>query len=566
MVLFLISCFFFALVFFISYIKKLKSEIKDLEQTQKTLEESKKYYQALFHQNRDGFVINWGSGELFDLNPAFAKMLGYSIDEVKQLSFWDLTPKKWVKWEIDVHGKTLLERGYTDLYEKEYIHKDGTVCPIEIQAFLLNKPVDLDSALIAAFVRDITDQKKAEALLYESEERFRSVAETAVDAIISVDSHGKIIFWNRAAQSHFGYSFDEVTGKQVSLIIPDRFKKAHHEGLKRILAGGQSEIIGETIEVVGVKKNGIEFPIELSLAKWKIKENFYFSAIIRNISTRKIMENHLKENIEKLESLFEHAPLAVVHLDTSGTITACNQNLCDILGGRYDEMIGFNLIKSLKDERMKKIIIKTLSGNRNLYNGDYLSASGDVLTPVRAIFAPILSDKGKVTGVIGILEDITEQLAAEKEKLLLESQLRRLQKNEAIGALAGGIAHDFNNILFPIVGFAEMLEEDLPWNSDLHEHVSVILAGAKRAKELVKQILTFSRQVEQDLQPLRPHLIIKEVAKLVRSTIPSSIEIKKFIDPETQTIMADPTQIHQIAMNLITNANYAMQESGGTLT
>jgi signal transduction histidine kinase/CheY-like chemotaxis protein len=148
----------------------------------------------------------------------------------------------------------------------------------------------------------------------------------------------------------------------------------------------------------------------------------------------------------------------------------------------------------------------------------------------------------------------------------METQLLQAQKIEAIGALAGGIAHDFNNILFPIVGFAEMLEEDLPENSDLHKNVGEILTGAKRAKDLVKQILTFSRQSEQEIKPLKPHLIIKEVAKLIRSTIPTSIEIKKFIDAATLPILADPTQIHQVAMNLITNAYQAMQESGGVLT
>ncbi|MCP3939952.1 MAG: response regulator [Desulfobacteraceae bacterium] len=152
------------------------------------------------------------------------------------------------------------------------------------------------------------------------------------------------------------------------------------------------------------------------------------------------------------------------------------------------------------------------------------------------------------------------------EKQSLEKNLRQLQKNEAIGALAGGIAHDFNNILFPIVGFAELLKEDLSKDSPLQENIHEILTGAKRAKNLVKQILTFTRQTEQELKPLRPHLIIKEVIKLIKATIPTSIQIKQNIDPQSKTIMADPTQIHQIAMNLITNAYHSMLDSGGVLS
>ncbi|MBU2629234.1 MAG: response regulator [Proteobacteria bacterium] len=172
--------------------------------------------------------------------------------------------------------------------------------------------------------------------------------------------------------------------------------------------------------------------------------------------------------------------------------------------------------------------------------------------------SPIVHDDGSISKMT-IYKDITDFKK-------IESQLRQAQKIEAIGALAGGIAHDFNNILFPIVGFAEMMAEDLPANSDLHKNIDEILAGAKRAKDLIKQILTFCRQSEHDVKALRPHLIIKEVIKLARSTIPASIEIKQFIDPKTRPILADPTQIYQVAMNLITNAYQAITESVGVLT
>jgi len=154
----------------------------------------------------------------------------------------------------------------------------------------------------------------------------------------------------------------------------------------------------------------------------------------------------------------------------------------------------------------------------------------------------------------------------EVERVMMETNLRQLQKNEAIGTLASGIAHDFNNILFPIVGFAEILEEDLPQGSPMLECVDEILKGAMRAKDLVKQILAFSREVEQEVKPVNPYNIIREVTKLIKSTIPSTIEIKERLDLDCRFIMADPTQLHQIAMNLITNAYHSMEASGGTLS
>jgi len=414
--------------------------------------------------------------------------------------------------------------------------------------------------------QDITKRLKSEEDLLTSEERFRSVAETAVDAIISIDSQSKIIFWNMSAQTHFGFSAHEMIGKPIDIIIPEKFKKAHNQGIKRILSGERPKIIGDTVEIVGLKKDGNQFPIELSLAMWKTKKNLYFTAIIRDISNRKLINKVLQESEEKFRSLFENSPLGVIHIDTSGIVTACNEQLCNILGSSKDKILGFDTLKFLKDEAMLSSIKKALAGKKTQYENVYESVTSGVSTPVRALFAPIFSRESEVMGTIGMLEDVADQISSEQEKLNLESQLRQLQKNEAIGALAGGIAHDFNNILFPIVGFAEMLEDDLPEGSGLRENVEVILKGAKRAKDLVKQILTFSRQVEQDIQPLKPHLIIKEVSKLLRSTIPTSIQIKKSIDPDTQTILADPTQLHQVAMNLTTNAYYAMQETGGVLT
>jgi CheY-like chemotaxis protein len=136
---------------------------------------------------------------------------------------------------------------------------------------------------------------------------------------------------------------------------------------------------------------------------------------------------------------------------------------------------------------------------------------------------------------------------------------------EAIGTLAGGIAHDFNNILFPMVGFAEMALEDTPVDSPLRDYLNEILQGTKRAGDLVKQILTFSRQADQEIKPLKVQLIIKEVLKLIRSSLPSTIEIKQYISTKCGLVMADATQIHQIAMNLVTNAYHAMEETSGKL-
>jgi PAS domain S-box-containing protein len=166
----------------------------------------------------------------------------------------------------------------------------------------------------------------------------------------------------------------------------------------------------------------------------------------------------------------------------------------------------------------------------------------------------------------GIISDITERKQMEEQTKKLESRLQQSQKMESIGTLAGGIAHDFNNILSPILGYAEMLLEDVPEGSPIRNSLNQIYTSALRAKNLVKQILTFSRQDSNELTLMKMQPIVKEALKLIRSTIPTTIGIKQDINPDCGIIKADPTQIHQIVMNLTTNAYHAMEETGGKLT
>ena len=152
---------------------------------------------------------------------------------------------------------------------------------------------------------------------------------------------------------------------------------------------------------------------------------------------------------------------------------------------------------------------------------------------------------------------------AQKEKLKLEKRLQHFQRMEAIGTLAGGIAHDFNNILFPILGYSELLFQDLPEDSDAYDMADQIYRAAIRARELIRQILTFSRQTEMENQVISFQTIIKEALKLLRASIPKNIGILSHISEDCPPVMGDPTKLHQIIMNLCTNAFHAVEETGG---
>jgi len=178
----------------------------------------------------------------------------------------------------------------------------------------------------------------------------------------------------------------------------------------------------------------------------------------------------------------------------------------------------------------------------------------------------VLDEVGRPVKWIGICRDVTKKKEAEKEKKALEEQLRQSQKMEAIGTLAGGIAHDFNNILSAIMGYGELAQMDLPASSKSREYIAQVLKASNRAKELVKHILSFSRKDADDRVPVQITPIVKEIMKLLRAGIPTTVEIEELIDIDDGVILANPTQVHQVLMNLATNAAQAMEETGGLLS
>ncbi len=180
-------------------------------------------------------------------------------------------------------------------------------------------------------------------------------------------------------------------------------------------------------------------------------------------------------------------------------------------------------------------------------------------------FAPIRDGGGAIVGSVVTANDITERKLAEEEKAELHARLQQAQKMEAIGTLAGGIAHDLNNILYPIIGFSEILQEDIPPESPMHEIAEQIFKSAQRGSDLVKQVPAFSRQTKILKQPIRIQQVLKEALKLVRATIPMNIEITSHINMDCGLASADSTQVHQVVMNLITNAYHAVEGNGGTI-
>ncbi|MBW1705541.1 MAG: PAS domain S-box protein [Deltaproteobacteria bacterium] len=262
------------------------------------------------------------------------------------------------------------------------------------------------------------------------------------------------------------------------------------------------------------------------------------------------------------KALSENAPDIVYALDMDGVFTYVNPAWERILGHKKEEVIGKHLVDYARKEDAKGYF-RTFERIRDSEEtiGDatvsLLNTDGD-LCLFKASCSPNFNSEGKVMGVVGVLRDISQQRQ-------LEVQLQQSQKMEAIGTLAGGITHDFNNILGAILGYTELAILDAKDESKIRQHLEKIQEAGHRARDLVSQILAFSRQTKPERFPVQIHSIVKEAIKMLRASLPTTIEIRQKIREDLGTVEADPTQIHQVLMNLCTNAAHAMQENGGVL-
>ena len=281
------------------------------------------------------------------------------------------------------------------------------------------------------------------------------------------------------------------------------------------------------------------------------------------MENRQRAETALRESEHRHRIIFEKSPLGMVLFDPTGTIVDCNDKFIEFMGSSRQKLIGFNTARQ-SSPKMQDAIRKALDGKVSLYEDSYTSITGNLTRDLRVLFNPVTPDVTP-TQVIATLEDITERRHAEAERRQLENRLQQAQKMEAIGTLAGGIAHDFNNILGAILGYAEMARTDSPEGSTIANDVEEILKAGNRAKNLVKQILAFSRQADTERILLFPSIIVKETIKMLRPSLPSTIEITHQIASKTNAVLADPSQLHQIVMNLCTNAFHAMEETGGVM-
>lgn len=417
-------------------------------------------------------------------------------------------------------------------------------------------PADLPAILKIAgeiFMNALV-RARNERELRHSEQRFRSIFDNAQDGMLVVDSETfRFLIANRSMCRMLGYRYEELLSKSVPDIHPQ-------EPLKYILDRYRSLRIGSASRAEAVpllRKDGTAFPADLMLSTVMLENRPYILAVFRDVTDR------INAETERLRlfTAVEQAAEFISILGADGSFQYINPAGQQMFGYTMDEVYGRNAFatdKGVYDEAFYHAIWDEIRSGK-VWSGrlTYRSKDGTV-REIEQNISPVRDRDGNIAGFLSIGRDITNEVR-------LEQALRHAQKMEAIGTLASGIAHDFNNILSVITGYAQILLSASADGSSEESTLVEILRAGRRARDLVRQILTFSRQTEQERQPLHIAPVIKETLRFLAASLPSSIKVQDDIEGEADVIMTDPTQIHQIIMNLCTNAAHAMKPGGGTL-
>ncbi len=475
------------------------------------------------------------------------KIIGKSViqvfPEVKERGLLEVLRRVWHTGEPEKFPLTYYENGKLLRWRNNYVYK-------------------LPSGEIVAVYEDVTEQKRAEAALRESEERFRALFEAINSGVAiydAVDDGQDFIFkdFNRAGEQLEGVKREDIIGKRVTEVFP---------GVEKF---GLLDVFRQVYRTGVPAEHPITFYEDNRIAGWR--ENHVYKlpsgeivAVYEDVTAQKQAEFALKESEEKFRTLFDEAPVVVWTFDRDGRIWDWNKTAERVYGWSAAEVAGktmFELMVRPENVARTKENIETVFRGEIVLNEEFedVRADGSRITLLVNEY-PILNAAGKVEKGICAEIDITERKKMEAALQESEARLQQAQKMESIGTLAGGIAHDFNNLLTAINGQAELGLMKLPEKHAVRTNLEGILAAGQRAAKLTGQLLAFSRKQMYHPQTVEINNHIQNLLDMLRHLIREDISIETQLAPNLPPINADPHQLEQILVNLVVNARDAIHE------
>jgi PAS domain S-box-containing protein len=550
---------------------RLQSIIRDIterKQAEKLMRESEEKYRLITDNITDIILTTDISGMYTFISSSHKRVLDRGEEVLGRSIFEHIHPED-IPGVIATFDESVKSRGIARA-EYRYLHPSRGYIWLESDGMLIDMQGTLTGVIVS---RDITARKHADEALRESEEKFRQLFQSMVTGFalheIICDEKGapkdyRFLEVNPAFEQLTGLKGEDLVGRTVREVLPD----TEHYWI---------DLYGK----VALTGNPIHFENFTGALNKYFEVSAYsprpgqFAAVFLDITERKRAEEELQKQHDLLTQLVETGPVGIAFVNAGGKIIFENTRAEEILGLSKTDItrLEYNApawrITDLdgKPFPMEDLpfmqVMKTRKPVKDIQHAIEWPDGRRVLLSING--APLISATGEFNGMVATFEDITERKHLEEERIRLEERLQQSYKMEAIGSLAGGIAHDFNNILSSVFGFAELAKMKLEDKANIENELDEILKAGFRARDLVKQILTFSRQAGIKREPMMVVPLIKETLKFIRASLPVTIEIRQELPVSGSMIIADPTQIHQVIMNLCTNAAQAMKEKGGML-
>ena len=484
------------------------------------------------------------NGYFLEINDAFECITGYQRDEAIGRTSTELG-LYYDSRDLEESRRRILNEGRYRNLEIRFRKKNGDV----IVGLVSAEPIEINGSLCAIAVAvDVTEQRRAEQALRESEELYRCLFEVESDALVLVDKEsGQLLAANAAAMRLYGYSREELLSRN------------------RIdLSAEPEETIRATMEMQTFiplrwhkKKDGAVFPVEISGCYFDLKGRSVFISAIRDITGRRLMEDALQKSEEKFSKAFQSNPAAIAIADlTSRTYLDVNETFQELTGYRRDETVGrsWDELSLWVDHPQPDKALLELMQERRIRNCEFQfrKKNGNIGTGL--LSAELMEIDGRPCAITATI-DITERLQ-------LESNLRQAHKLESIGRLAGGVAHDFNNLLTIINGYSDFILKASHPPDPVYVHAQEIKKAGTCAAGLTKQLLAFSRKQVIEPRPLDVNIIVSDAERMLQRVIGEDIQLNTSLDPLLGQVMADPDQVHQVIMNLVINSRDAMPYGG----
>jgi PAS domain S-box-containing protein len=525
--------------------------------------ESEAKYRGLLEAAPDGMVVVNQDGDIVLLNARAETQFGYRRDELLGQKVTNIIPKGFAERLIADGTRTAAEALAQQIgtgIELNGRRKDGSEFPIEI---MLSPLESTEGILVTAAIRDITVRRDAEKHLEQMEGRYRGLMEAAPDGMVVVNQGGDIVLLNARAETQFGYRRDELLGQKVTNIIPEGFAERLIADGTRTAAEALAQQIGTGIELIGRRKDGSPFPIEMMLSPLESTEGILVTAAIRDITVRRDAEKHLEQMEGRYRGLMEAAPDGMVVVNQGGDIVLLNARAETQFGYRRDELLGqkvTNIIPEGFAERLIADALRTTAEALAQQIGTGIELHGrrkdGTVFPIEIMLSPLESTEGVL--VTAAIRDISERKQ-------LARQLHQSQKMEAIGQLTGGIAHDFNNLLGVIIGNLDLLDRLVGDNEAAIKRVRTAQKAATRGADITRRLLMFSSNEE-----LKPSVVllgdsIQNMIELAARALGAEIKITTHVDGSVPPLFVDPAGLESALLNLVVNARDAMPKGGSII-